>query len=99
MRKGIFIDHLEFNEAHDPEVEGHTVSINEFSDYTPEEFSILSGTANPAVNKTRIQMLKNEELVMADLTTAINKAGWDSFDLLPKSFDWRDYGVVTAVRH
>jgi hypothetical protein len=46
MRLGIFIDHLKFNAAHDPELEGHTVGLNEMSDWTHDEFGIISGRHN-----------------------------------------------------
>lgn len=64
MRKAIFIDHVKFNAAHDPEVEGHTVGLNEMSDYTDDEFSTLSGTKNSGLYQNEIQKLKDQNKII-----------------------------------
>jgi hypothetical protein len=46
MRLDIFIGHIKFNAAHDPEFEGHSVGLNEMSDWTNDEFGFVSGRHN-----------------------------------------------------
>lgn len=57
LRFGMFTKNLQFIEAHDPEVEGHTVGLNEMSDWTDEEFGVVSGRSNVKAHKERMAML------------------------------------------
>ena len=59
MRFNIFTNHTKFIEAHDPVAEGHTVAINEMSDWTDEEFGIVSGRFN--IRRKKAQMLGNKQ--------------------------------------
>ena len=63
IRLDIFIDHVKFNAAHDPELEGHTVGLNIMSDWTHDEFGIVSGRNNIGLYKERHQMLGAQNLV------------------------------------
>lgn len=90
LRFNIFIDHVKFNEAHDPELEGHTVGLNEMSDWTHDEFGIVSGRHNIAHYKEKHS---NSLLGAEELLTLESDLG-----SVPESIDWRDSGSVSPVR-
>ena len=70
---------------HDAVASGHTVAINQFSDWTEEEFQSILALTIP------------EE--PADAATPPNNDTPDpTISSLPASIDWRDSGAVVAVK-
>ena len=87
MRLEIFVKNIKFIEEHDPEVEGHTVALNEMSDWTDEEFGVVSGRFNVAAHKERIGLLGASEGVLLE----------GDVQGLPEAVDWRHHNGIIYV--
>ena len=78
---------MKFIEKHDPEEEGHTVALNEMSDWTDEEFGVVSGRFNVDLHRDRKGLLGATEGVLLE----------GDLQGLPESVDWRNHNGISYV--
>ena len=87
MRLAIFTKNMKFIEKHDPEEEGHTVALNEMSDWTDDEFGVVSGRFNVDLHRDRKGLLGATEGVLLE----------GDLQGLPESVDWRNHNGISYV--